>query len=424
MNNLKKRIREAIEYDGPDRMDREIERKISQGETPLSKNPSFPRQGGDESDNSFSEIIASSRFKEVVERVKRYTGFETVSDQNSFMQLQNLLMSSVRTIKSIESKHEDFLEQLAVKIVLSELSIPENTFQFDVELMSGLNQIDTSKMLKSPKNFSDDEIVKQFGVDPDEAESDIENFIEAFERFDLEKHKRRFINSLIQGASKKGHYMFHLVERELNNLDPRLLNLYGIIMSINDLMYWVLPDQMVMNAAGSGEGVEGSEQINPKTDPPTIIAKGLFFPVLIHEILKGVYESMASQGLPKDKEAAEMVMGSTDTLPYEIWDLRLGPKIWEKFVESYPDKLYDDDMREIQNYLFSKFSRLSTEEFFEVSKLILSGSNKGKKIVEDMVNEIIAELKSYEYEDSMNNDDDDDDNDLNDLLGNLGISLN
>jgi hypothetical protein len=117
-----------------------------------------------------------------------------------------------------------------------------------------------------------------------------------------------------------------------------------------------------------------------------------------------------------------MVMASQDTLPYESWDLRLGPVIWEKFSESYPDKIYEDDLREIQNYLFSRFSALSTEQFFELAKEILSGSSNGKKAVAKMVEEIIEELKGYEYEDAMGSDEDDDEGfDLDDFLGSLGI---
>ena len=42
-----------------------------------------------------------------------------------------------------------------------------------------------------------------------------------------------------------------------------------------------------------------------------------------------------------------------------------------------------------------------------------------------MVNEIISELKQQEYDDAMSqySDDDDDDIDLDDLLGDLGISF-
>jgi len=430
MSDLKKKIRKAvqeqIQYDGPERMDREVERKISSGETPLSDNPAFPGKDEDEFDNSFAELVASERFKEVVEKVKRYTGMENISGQNAFMQLQMALMGAVQKAKSIESNNEGFLEQLAVDLVKKELSIPDDAFQYDVELTSMPGQIDTSKMISEPEELEDEEVQQQFGVDADEAEDDLENFMAAFEKFDMEKAKRRFINSLIQGASKKGHYMFHLVEEQLNTINPELINLYGVLMSINDLLYWIMPDQMIMNAAGSGEGVQGSEEIDDTTNPPTIRAKGLFFPVLVHELIKGVYEVLGTQGLPDDPRAAEMVMGQTDTLPYEVWDLRLGPVIWRKFTEAYPEKLYDDDMREIQNYLFSRFSALSTDEFFEVARLILSGSPQGKKILERMVNDIISELKQQEYDDAMSqygsDDDDDDDFNIDDIdLSDLGL---
>jgi hypothetical protein len=429
MSDLKKKIRKAvqeqIQYDGPERMDREVERKISSGETPLSDNPAFPGKDEDEFDNSFAELVASERFKEVVEKVKRYTGMENISGQNAFTQLQMALMGAVQKAKSIESNNEGFLEQLAVDLVKQELSIPDDAFQYDVELISMPGQIDTSKMISEPEEIDDEEVQQQFGVDADEAEDDLENFMAAFEKFDMEKAKRRFINSLIQGASKKGHYMFHLVEEQLNTINPELINLYGVLMSINDLLYWIMPDQMVMNAAGSGEGVQGSEEIDDTTDPPTIRAKGLFFPVLVHELIKGVYEVLGTQGLPDDPKAAEMVMGQTDTLPYEVWDLRLGPVIWRKFTEAYPEKLYDDDMREIQNYLFSRFSALSTDEFFEVARLILSGSPQGKKILERMVNDIISELQQQDYDDAMSqygDDDDDDDFNIDDIdLSDLGL---
>ena len=341
------------------------------------------------------------------------------------MNLQGMMMQAVKKVKQIESNNEGYLEQLAVEVVKKELSLPDDAFQYDVELTSMPGQIDMSKMRKDSEEPEDEDVLDQFGVKEDEAEDDLENFMAAFEKFDLEKAKRRFINSLIQGASKKGHYMFHLVKEELEKLDPNLLNLYGVLMSVNDLLYWIMPDEMVMKAAESGQGMEGKEEIDDTTDPPTIKAKGLFFPILIHELLKGVYEVLGTQGLPDDPKAADMVMASQDTLPYEIWDLRLGPVIWEKFMDSYPEKLYDDDLREIQNYLFSRFSSLTTDEFFDVAKMIMSGSDDGKKVVAKMVDEIIEELKSQEYEDAISqyDDDDDDDDDLAGLLDGLGISL-
>lgn len=425
VKEIVKSIKEAIEYDGPERMDREIERKISSGETPLSDNPALPGKEEDEFDNSFAELVASERFKKVVEDVKHYTGMEDISGPNAFMQLQMMLQQAIQTVKSIEKDHKETLEDLAVETIVKELSLPDGAFNYDVELLSMLGGIDTSKMITEPEEVDDEDVIEQFGVSSDQAEDDLENFMAAFDNFSLEQHKRRMANVLIQGAAKKGHYMFHLVEGPLNNIDPQLINLYGVLMSINDLLYWIMPDQITMSAAGSGEGVQGSEEIDDTTDPPTIRVKGLFFPVLLHELIKGVYEVLGSQGLPDDPKAADMVMGQTDTLPYEVWDLRLGPVIWDKFTAAYPDKLFEDDMREIQNYFISRFSQLTADEFISNMKKILSGSEEGKKFVSDMVNEIISELKQQEYDDAMSQyrDDDDDDMDLDDLLGDLGISL-
>jgi len=424
---MSKRINEApIDYGtGRERMASDIQKKIEDKDTPLSDNPALDIDiDGDGVISSFEEKIASKRFQDVVNKVKEYTGLTDISGQSSLMQLQRMLAQAVNKVKSIENENVEYLQNLAVDLVKKEMSLPDDAFQFDAKLNTGMGQVDTSKMNKQSSEPEDEDVIKQFGVKSDEAEDDLDDFMAAFETFDMEKAKRRFINSLIQGASKKGHYMFALVEDELNRLDPSLLNLYGVLMSIADLMYWIVPDEVTQMMSGSGEGIQDSEEVDDTTDPPTIKAVGLFFPILIHELLKGVYEVIGTQGLPDDPKSAEMVMASQDTLPYEIWDLRLGPVIWEKFIESYPDDLFEDDLREIQNYLFSRFSSLTTSEFFEVAKEIMKGSEKGKKIVKRMVDEINEELRQYDYEDAMSSSDDEEDNEgFKDFLGGLGIDL-
>ena len=257
---MKRKINESpISYDSPERMDPSLQSKIEKGETPFSENPGLPKS----EPNSFEEIIASKRFKDVVEKVKRYTGLTSVTGQNAFMQLQMMLMNAVREVKSIENTHTEQLENLAIELVKKELAIPENAFQYDVQLSSSMGQVDTSKMRKSSEEPTAEEIENEFNVTEEEAEEDILNFIDAFEKFDLEKAKRRFINSLIQGASKKGHYMFELISDELESIDGRLLNLYGVLMSINDLLYWVMPDETMQMMSGSGQSAEGSTEVDP-----------------------------------------------------------------------------------------------------------------------------------------------------------------
>jgi hypothetical protein len=213
---------------------------------------------------------------------------------------------------------------------------------------------------------------------------------------------------LIQGASKKGHYSFELVRKELEEkLGERLVNLYGMAQSTMDMLYWLYPEEMVKAMASSGQGQAGQAKSKVNTKPPTVEATAATFPILVHELLKGTFQVLGSHGLPDDPRQSEMVVGTEDTLTGEIWDLRLGPVFWEMFLESYPDEVFEDDLVHIQNYLFSRFSLLSAREFIDLSKEIFSGSPVGKKFMQDLVNQTIQELKKQEYEQAMGSEDDD-----------------
>ncbi len=414
-----------VDYgDNPERMTPDVEDKLASRETPYKDNPSFPEEPPEGVESNFEELLASKRFKDVVAKVKRYTGEEgNVTDQNVLTQLMGTMKRTLMSVLRFEQDNKEYLENLAVELVKKEMSLPEDTLQFDAKLV-GIGGIDSEGFSKESEDPSEEEVEQQFGVNPEEAEDGLEDFIDAMEKFDQETAKRRFINALIQGASKKGHYMFELVADELTQRDPNIVNQYGVLMSVNDLLYWVLPDEMMEMGMGDGQQA-GKEEIDTETDPPTIIARAVFFPALIHEVIKGVMEIMGTQGLPDDPRSAEMVMNKTDTLPSEIWDLRLGPIIWEKFRSSYPDRLNQEDMVHIQNYLFSRFSQLDAEEFFRVAKEIMRGSEMGKSILGNMVDQIIQDLQNEDYEEDQYNreKDDDDDDGLGGFLGSLGITF-
>jgi hypothetical protein len=202
--------------------------------------------------------------------------------------------------------------------------------------------------------------------------------------------------------------MFQLVSREINELNPQLMNLYTVTQALMEHAYWLFPDMEGM--AGGGGGQMGQSEIDDETDPPTVKARAVTFPLLVHELVKGVYETFGTHGLPDDPRQQEMIMKAEDTLPAEIWDSRLGPIFWEKFVEAYPiEILMDEDKKVIQHYLFMRFSQLNAEEFLKVAKLILSGDPRGKKVIEDMVRDITIELRDQEAKQALGDEDEDDD---------------
>lgn len=407
--NLRSLKEAPIDYgDRPERMSPDLERQLSSGETPLSGNIAFPKLKQGLKTTNFEELIATKRFKDVVSKVKHYTGAQNLSG-NAFRQLMMAMMQSFNKIVEIESSNKRYLENLAIDIVKKEFEIPEGAINFDVKLV-GLGEMDKSKFQQSAEEPSQEDIEDTFQVD---IEDEMEDFMTSMEQFQLEKSKRRFINALVQGASKKAHYMFELVKDELDNIDPDLLKLYGVTMSVNDMLYWMFSDEQVFSmTGGGGGGMAGSEEVDTKTDPPTIKVRAAMFPVLIHELVKGVHELIATHGLPDEPAKAEMVMATTDTLENELWDLRLGPALWEKLQEALPDEVFEEGKRVIQSVILQKFYGLSAKEFHTMAYKILRGSAEGKKFISDLVVDIKNEMNKQQFGDLFNDDDEDmEDND-------------
>ena len=403
LNEINRRLNEApVSYDGPERMEPGIERQINQRETPYKEHPALPQDG----DRDFIEMITSQRFKDSVDKVRRFLGDTTpIQGDNPMMGLMGSVMGSLRQIKQVEVQNKEYLENLAVDLVKKELGIPEGQLQFDVELVNG--PMGASEGMQTQPEQPDEEDVEEAFKESEEHQEEIEDFMDSMEKFNLEKAKRRMINSLVQGAAFKGGHMYTLVSDEINRLSPNLLNLYGVTQSLMEHLYWLYPD--MENMAGGGGGQMGQSESDPETDPPTIKAKAFTFPLLVHEIVKGIYSLYGDQGLPNDPVQRSMVVGAEDTLPAEIWDSRLGPIFWEKFRESWPDKLYEEDQRHLQQYLFMKLSQLEAKDFIVLAKAIVANKPEAKEVINRMVNEIVEILKKHEYESKMSDDEDDED---------------
>ena len=382
------RLMEApIDYEGPERMAGDVERKITGKETPYHGFPAIPNM-----DRDFIELISSKRFKDSVDKVRTAMGdTRTIQGSNALMQLMGTVGQAMQKLVMIQNQNKKQLEDLAIELVKNELGIPDGAMQFKAELV-------TQPMGAAEGMQSEPEMP---------SEEEVEELMGDMENFNLEREKRRFINSLIQGAAFKGGHMYNLVKNEINDINPQLMNLYAVTQSLMEHAYWIFPNMEGM--AGGGGGQMGQSEVDEETDPPTVKAKAVTFPLLVHELVKGVYEIFGSHGLPDDPRQQEMILNAEDTLPSEIWDSRLGPVFWEKFMASYPMELFDEDKKHIQHYLFMRFSALNAEEFMRVAKMILSGDPKGQQFIQLMVNDIIKELKNQEYRDAMGDEDDDDD---------------
>ena len=467
---VKQVIKEApMIFDTPDRPDAGIQARLRSGETPMTKIP-FP-ETGDEPGLNFQELLASERYRQVVAKVREYTGLQApLRGQESMAPLTQMMLQAYQEINAIEANHKEELTQLAIELVNKEMNLPEDAVQFDAEIV-GMGEIDTSDFVRDdedeeeidePSDIEGDD--EEFGnnepEDNEKSEEEIEpidietDLMFDLETLNLERAKRRFINSIVQGASKRGHYMYHFVEDRIRQItgSDRLINQYGVLMSINDTLYWQLSDDTMKIAMGSA-GAPRSEQydepeddeefdterpegeddefddepeqqpqqrrpgqpdgtgndfvggkvfVNRDTEPPTIQAKGVNFPILVHELIKGVMELFSHHGEGEDKELFKQAMKMEDTLDKETWDVRLGPAIWDRIRQQFPEEILTDESKgELQNYLLVEIFKLPAKKFLVLMKEVISGSPEGKRLLNELMVSITQMLNNQEYEDAL-----------------------
>jgi hypothetical protein len=472
----------AMDFDTADRPNPELQAKLASGDTPLKKIP-FPKTGK-EPDQNFQELLASERYRQIVSNVRQYTNYQGTLN-GDMGALTMMMYNAHNNIIRLESAHKEALEQLAIQIVKEEMGIGEEV-EFDAKIV-GMNQIDTSDFNREqgPEQNPDEVDVEddeegnneeQPQINPENQEVEEELYID-LKQLDLERAKLSLINSIIQGASKRGHYMYQLVGEKLREItgSDELYNDYGIMMSVNDANYWQFSPSMIKGSSdsvagkvktefpgddetgdtGDEGGEEGGEQEEQKVK---VVARGINFPVLIHELIKGVFEILGSHGQPgeysnpQDREMYQQAQKLESTLEKEMWTLLLGPAIWDRIRGQFPDEVILENGKQLQNYMLMHIFQLPAKQFLVLMKEVVSNSENGKRLMTDLMASIQQMFNEQDYEESMNQfndeletmsdeiesnelmdfissipgislstDDDDDEDNLDDLFRQLGI---
>ena len=435
------KIKEQIDYGGRrEKMDPSLERKLASPDSLYAQNPAMKKGAAD------VQRLVSQRFGKVADKLRAVVGNRNISSQQVQGMIYNEMMNKLQNIMRIEAANREQLEQLAVESSLEEAQVPEGQFQIVAQLGE---QPQTNDFRYTPDEDEEEEDEKEEKDELEIPSFDVEDLTDE-EQLELEKHKRNIINAIIQGAAKKGHYLFQKpdVKARLDEINPSLYGDYLGIMAINDFMYFTM-EQMIemMSQTGQGvagkvklsnadeeEGEEGGEGEEETGDSPDtkITATGLIFPILCHELIKGFEEAKGRHGLPKDAGMRRKVQGQVDILSNEPMQLRIGPEIVEKLRNALPDSMFDESNKGLINWFHILLYQIPAQEFLEiVGNAISEDESKVKKATsrfEEIMKEAISmkdEFENYKEENVDSDEDDDDEDDdegLDDFLGSLGIS--
>jgi hypothetical protein len=391
MKNFYKAIGEALNLGGkPDIINPEIKRDIESGNEEIVG--AVPSQ-------EYLELIVSDSYRQLVDRVVHYTGIpENQITTRNMPSLLGQAFAALRRIKEIESRDARFFENLALDVVLEfpefkyvKQAYESDMISFDISLGHGEleNAITEPKQEEEPQEDNIEQLIHQ--ADQEAAEEQPKNE-EATpteeEEFDLaselmddteKKLRRRLANALMQGNATNKFYLFNMVAERLNQRDPSLVNLYGLTTSIPQLAYYFMPkgaeEQMIQG--GADDFIAGSEEVSKEKgeDKVKIKVRGQTFPLLIHEIVKGIYEYLSITKATKN--AAE----TQDTVGKERMDVITGAPLWKKLAEMIPD--------DAQELIPRIYQDVINHHDIEEIKHILAGDDIGRRVM----GEIIADIK-------------------------------
>lgn len=371
LENKKQLNENALYPEGiTERIHPKLEEDLRRNKHSLSECGIFP-----EGDIISTEMkLIRERFKEVVKRCREAFDMETVDNNVIKMEQMKLVVEAM----TIEGKHKSKLEDLAVKMVMEEFDIPEGSVVFEAELRP---RIDSKGVNKTPIESLDEEF----------------NDTDEITKANNEVKKRRVLNAMTQGAAKSVNHMFHMVHEELTDMNPRLPNVYKKMMSAADMMYYIVPDLNASVSAGKCETEFEEDEYGVVR--PIIKASAMVFPVLIHELCKGVMEVLSSHGLPTQENIAKYVIEKADFMDAEPWDMRFGPPIWRRFCDAIPAEDFN-----LKHHVYSEVASMDSDEFNTLMKEVLAKTKKGKNMVSEIVKNIKKEIEEDEFNEAMGDD--------------------
>ncbi len=280
--------------------------------------------------NEIRDILSPEASKKISQR--RAEELKKMLGGKSFMQASMDSMKMASEVRQIEEPYKDQLEELAKEIVYKMYPILKDAnIEIDAKITDGM------KATPPQKEENEEEIdQEQFDVSVEEAGVD----------------KRRLLNALTQGASLKGSRSYVLFDEILNLMsdglrekyDELLNNAYGIYNSDEALAM-----MLAMMSQGGG-GAQGGGDVDifydEEKDRPVIKATGVTFPILLQEIIKGLYENIAQFGTERAEGSTEedfrtafmknaAIRKRTDTYKKELTDISDGPYAYEALLDVY-----------------------------------------------------------------------------------------
>ncbi len=263
-------------------------------------------------------------------------------------QAMNRLAGVYKLINRFEEPVKDKLEALAIKTIKDIYQVPDYV---NLKAIINPNLSLNTTQDKSPQPF-------------------LNLTLEQKNSMRDEINKRIVLNSLVHGSSMqvwKGVY--HLVSAELKELNPELVELYDYYTALIGITIWqISPDissKLVENNIQMTQGFNKLTFNKEQGFGGDIEAQALNFPVLLHELNKGVIDWLVSAGIPSqyNEEELRYYYSKSDAYELEHFMYLLGPSLWNILLDSV--QISNENIPLV-------ISKISTLNYIELTNLFRS----------------------------------------------------
>lgn len=182
----------------------------------------------------------------------------------------------------------------------------------------------------------------------------------------------------------------------LNNSKPDTLKKYGYQNTGlgNFIMKILTPSQKIqLYKELTKQNLQENNQ-----QSPTIQARAICFPMLVHEIIKGLYELVSLQGFQGTKDQNQAVVDKVDKLENEPHDLRYGKFIYDALNDIYAESGYDDSR--IREFFFAEVYQLGDQEFVDFVENALNNelTSSQQSWIKQTLKEIQMDLRDDDFD--------------------------
>ena len=316
---------------------------------------------------------------------------------------------SPKTMAALKGKSGESLRQMLgdknlrqtmmrSQALLGEIVQAEDGYRDELEMVAAQMVTDAYPIIDYANIKIDAQIVDMGDIKLPQPQPEEDPSLPDFGEDDPEKlkAKRRIINGITQGASIRGAFGFMLFREYLDQLNPELVDKYSEILK---LAFGIYDDEnaivMLLAMIAQNQNMPGGEsemEYDEENEQFVIKARAICYPMLVHEIVKGLYEIVGTEGFGADKEKNQAIVGAVDKLSNEPRDLQYGKFIYDAINNLYVDSNIDDPR--VRELFFAEVYKLIDDEFFPFIENAVNGELKPlqKKWAMDTMRDIKRDL--------------------------------